>query len=284
MEHDESEKFEELKKEVNGLRAELNQLNEQKEKWFEKKEKAKKEISEVIKQVRGFRGRRDSLTKQVRELKQKRAGLHAAIKTRVSELNKARENSPKNVKTANPHAITRQIEAMERKIETEAISFEKEKQLMKIIKHKKKEQDEAERKNWFWESVRAASKEASAARKDAESTHKAIQNIAKQSQEMHEQVIALSKKIDGLGNEEKQFFEQFIACKKKFSEANSRLKEKLREINESGKLISIKNEVNARRKRQKIEDLLKEKEQSVNEKLKSGKKITTEDLLVFQRE
>ena len=126
MEHDESEKFEELKKEVNGLRAELNQLNEQKEKWFEKKEKAKKEISEVIKQVRGFRGRRDSLTKQVRELKQKRAGLHAAIKTRVSELNKARENSPKNVKTANPHAITRQIEAMERKIETEAISFEKE--------------------------------------------------------------------------------------------------------------------------------------------------------------
>ena len=110
-----------------------------------------------------------------------------------------------------------------------------------------------------------------------------IQKTAKESQDKHEGMIALSKEIDGLKKEEEEAFKRFIEFKTKFNEVNDKLKEKLVELN------NIKLEVDKHIKSKRLEKeskeqaILRNKEHSVEEKLKKREKLTTEDLLIFQK-
>ena len=68
----------ELVEELNKLRAEvsklkniLNELDKDKEFWFKKKEESSKKIREAISRIKENKAKRDSLTKEVKELKSK---------------------------------------------------------------------------------------------------------------------------------------------------------------------------------------------------------------------
>ncbi len=71
--------------------------------------------------------------------------------------------------------------------------------------------------------------------------------------------------------------------KKKFIEVNDKLKEKLVELNKlNEELKKHKLEVKELKERDEKE-MLKSKEAEVQNKLKQGKKLTTEDILVMQK-
>ena len=79
------------------------------------------------------------------------------------------------------------------------------------------------------------------------------------------------------------YFEYADEFKARFTDANNRLKQKLTELNELRGKADV--QVKSRRKERetKVNDILRSKEQIVEEKIKTRKKLTTEDLLVFQK-
>jgi len=88
--------------------------------------------------------------------------------------------------------------------------------------------------------------------------------------------------IDELKKKEEDAFKQFIEYKKKFNEVSDKLKEKLAPIGKMKEEIDKVNETVKDKRESTKRELLNSKGREVEEKLKKGMKLTTEDLLVFQ--
>ena len=274
-----------LKSDVNSLRNGLNKADSDKESWYSGKEGISNSIREKINAIKQSREKRDSLTKKVRELKEKRTKLNDDLGKKVSGLvepKKQYADLAKKSKIADPARIKTAIDSIESKLETEVMSFEKEKELSKKLKLLKKSLADASALIGIFDAVKKLNFEISSAKKESNSVHKEMQELAKESQALHEIVISESKNVDELNAKEEEAFSKFVGFKKLFSEKNRFLKEKLESM---GK---IRTEIN---KFQLEEDekrrlheamLIKNKEQELEEKIKSGRKLTTDDFLVFQ--
>ena len=139
-------KFEKFRIEINYFNNELNKTNNEKESWFRKKEGLFSNIRKKINSINENRRKRDSLTKKVKELKEKRRNSNEGIRKKISELitlkTEAKKLSTKS-KVKDPLKIKGFIDNIEVKLETEAMPFEKETGLSKKLKVLKKSLNEA---------------------------------------------------------------------------------------------------------------------------------------------
>ena len=271
--------------EVSKLRNELNAIDKEKESWFKKKDEKSRQIKELIHKIKDNKTKRDALTSEVKELKPKRDSINKGTSPKSAELAKLRKEK-ESVKSPgireSPYKIKQDMEKLEFKIETEAISFSKEQQLMKKIKELRKLYDSASDIVYANKKIRDSAESIRKMRKESNEVHMSIQEKAKQSQALHEEILKMSSEIDRLKIEEQESFNKFSELKKKFTEANYQLKEKLKAMNDvKNSLDKISSDKKEKKKRE-IESFLKSKEEEVNQKLKRGEKLTTEDLLVFQ--
>jgi len=280
-------KVDDAKKSVGNLKDELNSLNKEKESWFAKKDEYAKQIAEKIAEIKVLKRERDEFTAKVKGLKEERNKLNEVIRGRITEIKKINEQKKKIMVqykiTKDPAQIARQIDSLEMSIETEAFSFDKEKKVMKLINQLRKDYEGAKKLSSVWENSNVLSKEIDALKAQVEELHRKIQELAGESQKRHERMLEIFKEVDEIKKQEEGAYEKFFEYKKKFSTVNSNLKSTLMEISQSRrKLESIKGAEQKERKR-KDSEVLKEKEEAVEEKIKKGKKLTTQDLLVFQK-
>lgn len=162
------------------------------------------------------------------------------------------------------------------------MSFEKEKELSKKLKVLKKSLSEASEIIDIHEKIKKLNLETNDARKNNNETHNEIQKLASESQKLHESVIKNSKEIDELKAREEEAFKKFLDSKKNFNNINNKLKEKLTKVNEiREKINKFKLKEDEKRKLEETM-LIKSKEQEIEEKIKEGKKLTTDDFLTFQ--
>src|SRR3989338_1487703 len=230
--------FEELNKhrvEVSKLRNALNELDREKEQWFGKKDEISKKIKESIQKIKEGKTKRDYFTQEVKELKPKRNSINKEITAKLKEFDNLKKEKISLAKSLDiketPSKIKQHIEKLEFKIETEAISFEKEKELMKKIKGLKKLYGESSIIEEVNKKMRNISDEIKKMRKEANESHKSIQEKARQSQIMHEEILKISAEIDKIKVDEEYAFRKFSEFKKKFNGVNEQLKEKLKEMN-----------------------------------------------------
>ncbi|MCK5107441.1 MAG: hypothetical protein KAQ83_01825, partial [Nanoarchaeota archaeon] len=174
-----------------------------------------------------------------------------------------------------------QIEKLEEKMETEALSFDKERKLNDVIKQKKKELKEVGASSENFDKARGLSKDIEVVKKKADEKHKEIQDKAKKSQELHLQILEISKEVDGLKTKRDTAQNKFLELKKKFVQLNNKLKVNISVVREKLKRNKKEKKVKESKKEKEI---VKEKSEEVKEKLKKkGVKLTTEDLLVMQQ-
>lgn len=275
------------KAEVSKLRHTLNELDSEKESWFKKREEFSKKIREDIQKIKDKREKRDALAKDIKELKPKRDELNRSIAARAKESESLKKEK---IGLANslgiketPSKIRHDIEKLEFKIETSAMPFDKERELMKRIKELKKMHSAASVFNDFNEKIKAADDEIKKMRRSANETHKLIQEKAGQGQAIHQEILDISAEVDKIRVEEESAFKKFSELKAKFNEANAQLKGKLKAMDEIRNSLDNIGSERRERKRMQRESFLRSKEDEVNEKIKRGEKLTTEDLLVFQK-
>ncbi|MFC1732831.1 coiled-coil protein [candidate division KSB1 bacterium] len=272
-------------KETAELRKELNSISDKKESLFQEKDKVSKKIRSFISQVRSSKTERDKLTREVKELKKIRSKLSEDIKKKIEEakkLNKERDKvRQKHSIKADPSNLKREIEGMQMKIETEGMPFKKEQQLMEKIREKKKELDNARKVSGVFENLHKINDEINKLKKDADGAHKNIQLKAEKSQELHEKMIESSKGIDAIKKSEDEWNVKIEEVKKRFNEVNEALQKKLELMPKvKGRMDLAREDFKQTRKRKEEEKLI-EKSKEVQEKIKKGEKLTTEDLMVM---
>lgn len=290
MTSSQKELVEELNKhkvEVPKLRNALNELDKEKESWFKKKEELSEAISKTIQKIKDNTAKRNSLTQEVKGLKPKRDNINKEITPKLSELDRLKKEKIALAKSLNikesPSRIKQNIEKLDFKIETEPMSFDKEQALMKKIKELKKLYDYARILEEADKKLKDVSDTIRKMRKEANEIHKLIQEKAKHSQTLHEEILKISSEIDKMKVDEEDAFKKFSELKKKFNEVNAELKEKLKVMNETKFQLDKIHQEKQEKRRHEQELFLKSKGEEVNQKIKRREKLTTEDLLVFQK-
>jgi len=274
-----------LRNEINSINKDLNKKNNEKESWFRKKDDLSRDVRGKIASIKKNKQKRDSLTKKVKELKEKRQNLNQEIKKKISELvrlkNETRELT-KRSKIKDPQRIKGEIDNIEVKLETEAMPFEKEKALSKKLKQFKELLEEASAIISNIDKIKKFNSEIDALRKNSNETHNEIQKLAAESQELHEGIIKNLKDIGELRVKEEEALKNFVDSKRFFNAINDKLKEKLVRVNEiKTKINKFQLEEDEKRKLRESM-IIKSKEQEIEEKIKTGKKLTTDDFLEFQ--
>lgn len=280
-------KLTDIRKDITELRIKLNAINEKKETHFEAKEKISKEIHSTIGSIQSLKRERDSFTRQVRELKDKRRELNSRIRghiNKIKELNSEKKDISKKFNiTVNPHEIEENLKKLEYKIETEALPFSEEKKIMKKVHELKKELGDSKRVSDVWDRIRKVSQEIDESKKEANSAHALVQENAEKSQQKHEELVELSKKIEELKAKEREEYNKFSKFKEQFLQINNALKDKLIEMNTLNDIFRNYKSAKKKEREQQDQITLKQKTEIVEEKIKTKRKLTTEDLLVFQK-
>lgn len=273
--------------EASKLRDVINSIDAEKESWFRKKQDISAKIKNSIQKIKSIKAERDALTLEVRGLKPKRDSINKELALKSSELEKLKKERSELAKSLDvkdsPSRIKQQMERLEFRIETDTVSFEKEKELMKSIRELKKDYDKVSILEESNKKIKDAIGIARQMKRDANDAHKAVQEKARQSQALHEEILRISAEIDKMKSEEEEAFKKFSELKRNFNSANSELKEKLKRLNEVKSKLDIIASERKERKMAVQESFLKSKEDAVNEKIKRREKLTTEDLLVFQK-
>jgi uncharacterized coiled-coil DUF342 family protein len=261
MPDDVSPQITKLQEEIANLRKKLGELNAQKEELFAKRNDIGRQISSLIKEVKGVRGARDALTGAVKLSKEEREG-----KPPVED----------------PRFLKQQMERLNFKIETDVMSFDKEKQLMKVIKDLKKKIDEAEKNFVVIKRIRTLSRDIDGLRSIADQAHGKVQEAAKESQSKHESMVTTSHRIDELKAQESVFNEQINAKKAEMAPIMKELDDKQAEVRKMRQDAGIADEQDkkaaATERKKKLSDL----QADVMEKMRKGEKLTTEDILILQ--
>jgi len=279
-----------FKKEISILKRKLDESNSNKEGWFTKKEDLKKELADLINQSKELRKK---ISKQsIKEIKQKRDDSNTKVKeliTKLRELRKERKDLVSKLNlNKNPEKIKEQMDKLEETIETQALSFSKEKRIMKNINDLKKIYKEASKITKIDEDIKKLVNTLEKTKKEADGFHESLKALSVEGKQHFEKFADLSKKINKIKKEQEEAFDKFIQYKKEFSIFNLGLKEKLRELKYSKEEVDkikekkrlFRENIIEKKKLKKIGDKAKE----VEKKLMDKKKLTTEDLIVFQEE
>ncbi|NQU79502.1 hypothetical protein HQ545_07070 [Candidatus Woesearchaeota archaeon] len=274
------------KKELDSLKVTLHELNTDKESWFEKKRQASKAISDSVQSIRDAKSKRNTFTKQVRDSKKRRQELNTLLKDKQNELLKLQQEK-KEVSTKldmrfDPSKIQTEIEELEFKIETEAMPFNIEQRVMKKIAEKKKLLNQSKDVSSVFGNIHELRKDIDRIRKKADETHKKVQLKAETSQKYHEELIEASKDIKDLRTNEDEALKNFVEAKTKYNDQNDIVKKKLDEIYDIRSKVEGVDLREKKKAKKDEESKLIEKERDVEEKIKKGMKLTTDDLLAFQ--
>ena len=251
---DEREAFNREAKEQRKIRDELNS-----------------ELKENLAKAIEFRDQRNEINKQVEENKKARNKVNDEIKS-------LEWSSGKKDKIR----IEAEIKKIDKIIETRVLDIKKENQLVKNANDLRKELAEIKEDDKVKE-------EAAELKKKSEEFHAKVVELSEQAQEAHEQMLSYFRKTDEIRTAADEAHKLFLQARKNASAKHEEFKMILSEIhvinkklgsNKNRKRRSDKSGGSSNNKKNREE---KERAESIFDKFKNGKKLSTEELLLLQK-
>jgi len=275
-----------MTQDMTSLKKELTELRDGKESLFADQKELSQKIGGLISKLKEHKEHRDKLTTQVREGKEKRNQINKEIRKLIEDVKKLQGTSVQSSasstmpKDVTPGKLKREIEGIQKTIETAAVSFDKEKELMKQLKEKKKLLDKFGTQSENRGAIKEVDKQLKILKKESDDVHDVVQAAAKQSQEEHESMLKLSKEIDGLRESEKAIREKITPLKEKIRAQSKELDGQIKE--RGGDPTRRYSKQKSTRVQQKSKADQEAQLAVVQTKLSGKKKLTTDDLLVLQ--
>ena len=272
------QEFQEKKSTLARLRQQYNFISQEKEKLFQELRVLRDKLKPKNDAIKALKAERDAFTAQVKEAKKERDVLNQVVKEKagvIKEVDKKKKELLDADSTESPGSLQAQIKRLETKLETEVMPFEKEKELNKVIKELKAKFKQAEKVNAAWKEVKTVSADFMEQRKKAQQSHHSVQDLAKASQEKHQRIVALYEDIKQLRKQETAPLEKYFSFKKQAEELQQQGREIQKRLDELKKILHEEDE-------KSFHQIAREKTAQVQDKLKRGKKLSTEDILAFQ--
>jgi uncharacterized coiled-coil DUF342 family protein len=272
-----------IQDEVSQLKTKIHEINNEKEIWFKKKEELKKELNELITKIKENKSVQDKNSIELKELKSQRDKYNSEVKTLIKDIQKLNKEKLKSFQKYNirvdPSNIQAKINALEKRVEME-VDFAKEKKLMDEIKKLKRTYAESSEVVQLGDNIRNLDQKIKETKTKADEFHKKIQEIMKDSK--YDSFIVLSKQITAKKKEQEAAFQKFIDFKKEYIELNNNLQDKLAILNKFRESSNQNREVKRYERDQKQKQFLRKNIEKVEEKIKSKKRLTTEDIIAMQ--
>lgn len=272
-----------LKKEISELKNQLNLFSVEKEKWYKEQYRLKNVLQEEIKKIKKIKDTADKSTLEFKDIKKARDIENQKVKNFITKIKELRERKALLLKKYNvkePEKVHSQIEQLEKKIETEALSPDQEKKVMKQINSLKKIFGKDSELETVIQDIKKISTSLDDAKRKADDLHNKLHDARKESS--YHGFKEASKYITELKGKQQEAYHKFLEAKKKFLEADKGIKDKLKLLNIEKRYEETKKSI----EKKKVETMniakIHQLAQKVEEKIKKKQKITTEDLLAFQ--
>lgn len=273
--------------ELSELRKQLKELFDEKNSLEEQLDKLDTEIVNKISKLRELKKSRDDLTNIVKDKKQEKLKFLEEIKSKSNELDSLRKENKKFVDEhklrGDPRSIKRDIMRIENRIETEVMPFEREEKLMKELKQKKKSYENVKEFIDMLDKENNLLGDSNKLKQMVGSLRKTIEKTASESQVFHEQLMSVGTEVDAMRAKQEELFLKLKELKKQIKPIKQNFKEKLQEFDKLRDEIREEKQKRKEERKLKENEILHKKELAVEEKIKRGKKLTTADLLVFQK-
>lgn len=227
---------------------------------------------------------KENLAKAI-EFRDQRNEINKDVETNKRERNKVNEEI-KNLEWASGKKdklkIENEIKKIDKIIETRVLDIKKENQLVKSANDLRKQLMAIKEDDKVKE-------EAAELKKQSEEFHAKVVELSEQAQEAHEQMLSYFRKTDEIRTAADEAHKLFIQARKNASAKHEEFKVVLSEIhvinkklgtNKSRKRRSDKPASSSPAKKNREE---KEKAESIFDKFKHGKKLSTEELLLLQK-
>ncbi len=229
------------------------------------------DLKENLAKAIEFRDQRNEINKEVETNKKARNKVNEEIKN--LEWSSGKRDKIK---------IENEIKKIDKIIETRVLDIKKENQLVKSANDLRKQLMEIKEDDKVKE-------EAAELKKQSEEFHAKVVELSEQAQEAHEQMLSYFRKTDEIRTAADEAHKLFIQARKNASAKHEDFKVVLSEIhvinkklgtNKSRKRRSEKPSGGSPNKKNREE---KEKAESIFDKFKHGKKLSTEELLLLQK-
>lgn len=286
MERDIFSKIKELKTEISNIRTKINDLKIKKNDLYNKKEELYQNIVSNIQILKKLKGDIDTYKSKKEEIKNKRDSKNKKFKdliTEIKDLRKEKENlSKKNNIYTTPLRLKEQIDKLEQKIETEALSFDTEKKIMAKIKDLKRKHDATLKLSNIKGALSYISDDVNITKKIADEFHNQFIQEIEKNKDNYEKFKQISKRVTDLRREKDSVFSEYKKLKEEIIKLNNNLQEKLIELNKSYSLIGEEKKKKEQLKKEKVEQILLQKTKDIEEKFRIKRKLTTQDLIILQ--
>ncbi len=269
------QQLEQLKKEIHLLSVSLKQLSEQKESKYKEKDNLNQELNNYIKTAKELRDKKKEIDTKIRELKGKRQVFNKGLSEMWGKFREIKANVvPKDKSKGSPSLIQKQIEKIEFTIQTEALSFEREKKMMHQLKDLKAQLSEMKLEDAKFKELRDFKEDVKEKKVEADDIHIEIQKLATESTDIFKKLTEKSELIAKAKETREKINVDLQGLKAQISEIDDRLEKFLQQW---GALTSLP----VFTEQEMIPAVQKKAEQAM-EKLKAKGKLTKEDILAMQ--
>lgn len=272
------QKLEQLKKEIRLISFQLKELGEKKESEYKKKDNINHELNSAIKDAKELHDKKKETDLKIKDLKVKRQTLNKELSESWAKFRESRTHiiSSSNKKKIRPSNIQKQIEKIEFAIQTEALSFEREKKLMQQLHELKAGLQQLQLEESKFKELREFKDKVKSKKVEADGIHVEIQKLASESSGIFKQLTEKSESIA----KAKKTRENINQVLQKLKEQISNFDDKLAELLQQwGALTS-----SPLFAEQEIVPNIQNKAEQALKKLRTKGKLTKEDILALQRQ
>ncbi|MCQ2084831.1 MAG: phosphoserine phosphatase [archaeon] len=261
-----------------------DELNAQTKEWKAKRDALNGQVRELVDEAGKARETRDQYNQQVRDAKVVRDEHNAKVSEIRAKINEIRpEKAEKDADQPSLGQMKKDLERMEYQQQTQAMSSDKEKALVKAIGELAKQIKEREKTEEGDEAIKDLVAQLREAKAKAEEAHKAVAVAAEQAQSAHDKMLSLYQQADAIRKEADAAQAKFVECKQAADEEHRLHIEQIKSVHEINKSADgIKNRKTAAKKK-KADAQSKQEAKEIFDKFKAGEKLSTEDLMLLQK-
>ncbi len=275
-----NQKISQLRKEIQLLNNSLKDLNNKKEDKYKEKVDLDERLNSLIKSAKDLKEQKEVLNKEVKELKQKREVENKVVRELLTKLNDIKQDKRTEFRKSNSLSISQireKIKNIEFIIQTQAISFDREKKYMTSLRELKAKEKEVSEFEKGFSDLSGLKAQIKTKKDEADNIHKQIQETAARVSKIFDELTDKSKEISEIKEKRSTVLAFLRTVKLNINVLNKKLNTVLKSW--SGITHKSISEIASRG-----QELLRQKTEEVKEKFKKKKKLTTEDILLLQRE
>ena len=294
------EEYVKIEKEISELKKQLREVGDIKEDFFQKKKGLKEQLIAFNKELKELRSKPEDGEEEstdtaasfdnLKVLKKSLGDLNAVIRTKINEFKKLNEEKGKIFKDEkinykeiyNVGNIQKSIDELDYKIETEALPFKKEQEIMRKIKELKRSRGSNVKGAEILISMKTLSKEIDKLKAESMGYRSQLDSIYDNLGSQREEFKKKLSEIKEVRTLEKGAHHNFLKQKVKYTKLKEELGNKYSIIKNVRDTQRDERKKKEKAKRKKLESEMKEKQKALEQKFKEKKKLTTEDLLQFQ--